>query len=112
MLDRPLVQPREPAHDLAGFMSFNGAPLLAWGQAGQAAEAADAWARAGEIDHPVQAVALAQAMRLFVGLDDLDRAQALRQRIDENHEDAEIPAHLRSVLDELRRTAEMADAAG
>ena len=62
MLDRPLVQPREPAHDLAGFMPFNGAPL-ARGQAGQTAEAAC-------LDPPQPSRGLTMGQKLFSCLKD------------------------------------------
>ena len=62
MLDRPLVQPTEPAHDLAGFMPFNGAPLLARWQAGQTAEAAC-------FDQPQPVRRLTMGQKLFPSLE-------------------------------------------
>ena len=40
MLNRPLVQPAQPADQVAGLMPLNGAPMLARGEASQVAEAA------------------------------------------------------------------------
>ena len=61
MLDRPLVQPAQPADEVAGLMPFNGAPLLVRGEAGQAAEAAG-------FDPPEPNRSLSMGQKLLSGL--------------------------------------------
>lgn len=62
MLDRPLVQPAQPADHCAGLMPLNRAPLLAGGQAGQTAEAAG-------FDPPKPARGLTLRNQFFPGLE-------------------------------------------
>ena len=63
MLDRPLVQPAQPADHCAGLMPLNGAPLLAGGQAGQTAEIAG-------FDPPKPARNLTMSQKFLSGLEE------------------------------------------
>jgi tetratricopeptide (TPR) repeat protein len=97
------------ARELAARSAPNtGAGALAWVRyavaleaKGKLEEAAEAFVRAGEIDAPGQAMALADAARCFAQLGNRERALALFARAEKAGADT-IPIHVRQRLVELR----------